>query len=213
MHVDYIILFLGIFFALSVGEKAESHDQWERTVRQTAETAWYDDNLFQDDAAHIVNLQEYYRRIFEEGWDEPVSAQEIGERNQLVQLLHAVQAAAAQGKVLTDAEKTRVTEEALRLVYPSVGVAKNLYKKIRGRYIVMLQSTADDYTLDRTIEILQEAHRTSEHRVRVQDMTPFRHIGKGFTATMNSKAVELVRTPEVKAYLSLPANSEWVVHS
>lgn len=196
MHVDYILVFLGAFCALSVGEKADSHDQWERTVRQTAETAWYDD---QDDAAHIVDLQEYYRRIFEEGWDEPVSAQEISERDQLVQLLHAVQAAAAQGKVLTDAEKTRVAEEALRLVYPSVGVAKNLYKKIRGRYIVMLQSKADDYTLDRTIEILQEAHRTSEHRVRVQDITPFRHIGKGFTATMNSKAVELVRTPEVKA--------------
>ena len=58
MHVDYIVVFLGTVFALSVGEKAESHDQWERTVRQTAETAWYDDNLYQDDAAHIVHLQE-----------------------------------------------------------------------------------------------------------------------------------------------------------
>ena len=190
MHVDYLIILVA-FFALSVGEKAESHDQWERTVRQTAET-WNDKN-YRDDAAHIVNLQEYYRRIFEEGWDELVSAQENSGRDQLVQLLHAVQAAATQGTVLTNAEKARLTAEALRLVYPSDGVARNLYKKIQGRYIVMLQSTADDYTLDRTIEILQEAHRTSDHRVRVQDVTPFRHIGKGFTATMNSKAVELVR--------------------
>jgi subtilisin family serine protease len=69
---------------------------------------------------------------------------------------------------------------------------KDLEKPIPGRYIVMLDSAADDRTLDRTIAILQRAHAESGGRIRADHITPIRNLGSGFTATMNSKAVELM---------------------
>ena len=70
-------------------------------------------------------------------------------------------------------------------------------KPIPGRYIVMLQSHSDETILDRTITILQQAHTESEGRIRAEHITPMRSIGPGFTATMNSKAVELVSAWDV----------------
>ena len=192
MRLNCVLVLLGAFLALSVGERAESHDNWERIVKRTAET-WRDEN-YEDDAAHIVNVQDYYRHVFQEGWDQPVTIQENSAREQLIDLLHMLQEADAQGKVLTDTEKALIREEAVTLASQggSTNIG-NLHKKVRGRYIVMFQESADDYVLDRTIEILQQAHQASDQRVRVTDVSPFSHIGKGFTATLNSKAVELVR--------------------
>ena len=192
MRLNCVLVLLGAFLALSVGERAESHDNWERIVKRTAET-WRDEN-YEDDAAHIVNVQDYYRHVFQEGWDQPVTIQENSAREQLIDLLHMLQEADAQGKVLTDTEKALIREEAVRLASQGGStIIGNLHKKVRGRYIVMFQESADDYVLDRTIEILQQAHRASDQRVRVTDVSPFSHVGKGFTATLNSKAVELVR--------------------
>lgn len=190
--IGCVLVLLGTFLALSVEERAESHDHWERIVKRTAET-WRDEN-YEDDAAHIVNVQDYYRHVFEEGWDQPVSVQEDSTREQLVDLLHSLQEAAAQGKFLTNEERALIREEAIRLASHGSGTnTGNLQKKVQGRYIVMLQESADDYALDRTIEILRQAHQASDQRVRATDISPFSHVGKGFTATLNSKAVELVR--------------------
>ena len=65
-------------------------------------------------------------------------------------------------------------------------------KQIRGRYIVMLQDGTNDYTLDRTMAILSKANQDSNRKIRASDMHALRYAGKGFTATLNSKAVELV---------------------
>jgi serine protease len=69
---------------------------------------------------------------------------------------------------------------------------KEMQKQIPGRYIVMLDSSADGPMLDKTIAILQQAHRESEGRIRADHITPMRNLGVGFTATMNSKTVELM---------------------
>ena len=68
----------------------------------------------------------------------------------------------------------------------------DVQKPIPGRYIVMLDSSADGDMLDRTIAVLQRAHSESEGRIRADHITPMKSLGVGFTATMNSKTVKLV---------------------
>ena len=66
-------------------------------------------------------------------------------------------------------------------------------RRIKGRYIVMFTPDASDYVLDRTIEVLEKVNIETEQRLRATDITPFRYVQKGFTATLNSKTVEAVR--------------------
>ena len=124
---------------------------------------WYDP-YYSDDTLHIVNVQQYYRQVLEEqDWSDP--------EEELARLMHPLNYADAQNKD----------------VY-----VKEMQKQIPGRYIVMLDSSADGPMLDKTIAILQQAHRESEGRIRADHITPMRNLGVGFTATMNSKTVELV---------------------
>ena len=141
--------------------KADDHDHWERIVRRSVN--WYDPN-YEDDASHIVNVQEYYRQVLEDqDWRSP--------EEELAGLMHTSHFANAQNKG---------------------AYVKEMQKPIPGRYIVMLDPSASVALLDRTIAILQQAHRESEGRIRADHITPMRNLGVGFTATMNSKTVELV---------------------
>ena len=147
-----------LWIELTGGEgKVENHEHWERIVRRSAR-GWYDP-FYLDDTAHIVDVQDYYRLVLDNDWEE------------------------------ADIQGNRVQAQELNAkAYSSIEISK----PIPGRYIVMLQTYSDDYILDRTIAILQQAHTESEGRIRAEHITPFRSIGSGFTATMNSKAVELV---------------------
>ena len=147
--------------------KAASHDHWEQLVKKYTENTRFERDL--DDTAHIVDYQEYYRDVFEQDWEEYKEKEK-----ELIDMLTRLQSATIQG------EGTHTVEVGLHT------------KPIRGRYIVMFQSEADDYVLDRTIEILEKANRESDRRVRATDIHPLRNIGKGFTATLNSKSVSLV---------------------
>ena len=150
-------------------EKADDHDHWERIVRRSVE--WYDP-YYSDDTLHIVNVQDYYRYVLEEqGWEDDMSEQELLLSRMLGRAYWNIN------------EQANVQIE---------DTENQMQKRIPGRYIVMLDSSADDYALDRTIEILQDAHRESEGRIRADHITPMRNLGHGFTATMNSKTVELV---------------------
>ena len=151
--------------------KADDHDHWERIVRRSVD--WYDP-YYSDDTLHIANVQEYYRYVLEEqGWHDDWKEQELLLERMLGQ------------------EYLQLNEQA-NLQLEDTDSEKHVQKRIPGRYIVMLDSTADEYTLDRTIEILDQAHRESEGRIRADHITPMRNLGTGFTATMNSKTVELV---------------------
>lgn len=81
----------------------------------------------------------------------------------------------------------------------------------------MFQSdAAGDYLLDRTMAIMQKAHRQSKGRIRASDMHPLRHVGKGFTATLNSKAVELMAKHPLVAHIEEDTalkRSAAIVHS
>ena len=149
--------------------KADDHDHWERIVRRSVE--WYDP-YYSDDTLHIVNVQDYYRYVLEEqGWEDDMSEQELLLSRMLGRAYWNIN------------EQANVQIE---------DTENQMQKRIPGRYIVMLDSSADDYALDRTIDILQDAHRESEGRIRADHITPMRNLGHGFTATMNSKTVELV---------------------
>ena len=163
--------------------KADDHDHWERIVRRSVE--WYDP-YYSDDTLHIVNVQDYYRYVLEEQeWDEDSQQEQQEEQEELAYLL---------GTLLGN-NNAMVQEGGINV--------KDVQKPIPGRYIVMLDSSADDYALDRTIEILQDAHRESEGRIRADHITPMRNLGHGFTATMNSKTVELVSRKNVEQISSL----------
>ena len=154
--------------------KAENHDHWERIVRRSARD-WYDP-YYSDDALHIVNVQEYYRQILEEEeWSDDTEPEQ-----ELARFLQPWKYADIQN---------------------GESYTTDMQKRIPGRYIVMLDSSANGNILDKTIAILQHAHAESNGRIRADHITPMRNLGVGFTATMNSKAVHLVS--HVQAYTPL----------
>ena len=143
--------------------------------------------LDRDDTSDIVNIQEYYRSVFEHGWDNYRTNEK-----ELYALLSALTSVAQQDVLSGDVNTVSLQEsakEALELGLHS--------KPIRGRYIIMFQSDADDYLLDRTIKVLERAHFESKGGIRASDMHPLRHVGKGLTVTLNSLALELVRVSTV----------------
>ena len=150
-------MILGALCTLLSGEEVKrlTIEQWEGIVKRATDTL-KDDGSYNDDAAHIVDVQQYYRRIFAEGWDEPGQEQSINAVSALV-------------------------------------AYSNLRKKIPERYIVMFDEAVDtNEVLDRTIDNLQQVHWISNQHVRAADFFSFRHVRKGFIATLNSRAVELV---------------------
>ena len=149
--------------------KASSHSHWEHLVRKTTRLALHNSaNLQDDDTAHILDVQDYYRTQLSQGWDNHASPEDR---------------ATIQGNLATiQSLSPPATEHG----------SSSHTKPIKGRYIVMLQSGTDDSTLDKTMAMLRKANRLSKERVRATDMSPLRHVGKGFTATLNKKAVELV---------------------
>ena len=161
--------------ALPIEKRAASHEHWEHIAKRSAEAARLD-HSYEDDTAHIVNIQDYYRRVFDEGWEEDRAHELAG--------LHKLQNAVDQGRKLTTSERIQIQGEIAHL---------NTYqKRIQGRYIVLFHPATDDYVLDRTVEILQKANRVSNQRLRATDISTLRHIRKGLTATLNSKTVQLV---------------------
>lgn len=165
-------------YALPVEKRAASHEHWEHIAKRSVEAARLDDS-YEDDTAHIVNIQDYYRQVFHGGWEDYRDREQ-----ELVEELHYLQNAVDQGRKLTSSERIQIQEETARL---------NTYqKRIQGRYIVLFHPATDDYVLDRTVEILQKANRESNQRLRATDISTLRHIRKGFTATLNSKTVQLV---------------------
>ena len=134
-----------------------------------------------DDASHIVNVQAYYKDILEQDWPDYRDNEK-----DLFNLLHKLEAVSMQ-RQLSDDQKADIQEQTAKTL--ELGIHT---KPIKGRHIVMFQSGANDYVLDRTIEILKKANLDSDQRVRATDFSTLRHIGKGFIATLNGKTVDLV---------------------
>ena len=172
----FVINILGVFCGVLSGEEVRelTIEHWEGILKRTIDSL-KDDGIYTDDAAHIVDVQSYYRQIFAEGWDE------LGKEQSPTQLLHEI---TSDGRTLTNEQRQAVTT---RVAY------SNLRKPIPGRYIVMFHKEVDtNDVLDRTIDKLLQLHWISNQHVRVADISPFRNVRKGFIATMNSRAVELV---------------------
>ena len=174
-----VINILGVLCGVLSGEEVRelTMEHWEGILKRTIDS-FKDDGIYTDDAAHIVayvDVQSYYRQIFAEGWEE------LGQEQSLTQLLHEI---TSDGRTLTNEQRQAVTT---RVAY------SNLRKPIPGRYIVMFHKEVDtNDVLDRTIDKLLQLHWISNQHVRVADISPFRNVRKGFIATMNSRAVELV---------------------
>lgn len=189
-------------------DRATSHEHWERLVRRSV-VEW-DSSMEEeeDETADIEDVREYYRREFAEGWDEVRERQREEELARLMEMLQRERtAAAAYGRQPSSQEHHRYGYP-----HPPAQVSSQdppskqggepsraevnvgcLKKPIRGRYIVMFEADASDYVLDRTIEILERANVESKRRIRTTDISPIRHLRKGFVATMNAKTVGLVR--------------------
>ncbi len=154
---------------------AESHEHWEHIVRRRSISSLFE-NQDIDETSHIVDLQEYYRESLDQGWDE--------HDKELMHLLQLLEKVTAQGSV-SDEDRASIQDQSHMLE------VKVDSKPIRGRFIVMLQSDADDYTLDRTIQVLNKANKESNQRIRASEIEPLRHL-KAFVATLNSKTLALV---------------------
>ena len=172
--------------AHSTPEKAASLDHWEHIVRRRSITARFNKRDVEDEASHIVNVQEYYRKVLEQDW--PNYKDNEGE---LFNLLHKLEDVSMQ-RYLSDDQKASIQEQTAKAL--ELGVHT---KPIKGRYIVMFKPQANDYVLDRTVAILEKANVDSEQRVRATDISTLRNIGKGFIATLNGRTVELVSTKVV----------------
>lgn len=147
---------------------ASSHDHWEHIVKRSAYSARYSPKNSRDDTSHIVNVQDYYKAVLNEDWhDYDAHEKNLG--------------------MGVDRDEIVTSQSVDNTLSTSVHT-----KSIKGRYIVMLQSGASDDMLDRTMAVMRGASLASNRRVRATDMTPVRYAGKGLTATLNRKAVELV---------------------
>lgn len=184
-------------------DRATSHEHWERLVRRSVEE-WDSsrtEEKEEDETADIEDVREYYRRVFAEGWDD---VHERQRQEELARLLETLKVAVPHGRRPSSQEygQPRPPARVSSQEHPSPQEAEQrgsevnvgcLKKPIRGRYIVMFESDASDYVLDRTIEILERANVESGRRIRATDFSPIRHLRKGFVATMNAKTVGLVR--------------------
>lgn len=163
-------------------EKASSHRHWAHIVKRSTYYARYNSDSVPDDTLHIVNVQDYYRQVFDQGWDDDDYRHS---EKELYKLLGKLEEVVEQNY---HPNSGRVSSQS-STGSMEFGVDT---KPIKGRYIVMFQSGADDYVLDHTIAVMQRASQQSNRKIRATDMHPLRHVGKGFTATLNAKAVELV---------------------
>ena len=161
-------------------EKAENHQHWEHIVKRSVQSRYWDDEPYEDDAAHIVNVQEYYREVFDSGFDY------TDKDHELLGLLHKIENAEAEGRIM-QSEEAFIQEEAHRAINMIT-----YQKPIRGRYIVIFTPETGDYVLDRTVEVLSKASDETGQKLRANHITTFRHLWKGFAATMNSRVVDLV---------------------
>ena len=162
-------------------ETAESHEHWEHIVKRSIQSRYWDNEPHEDDSAHIVNVQEYYRDVFSSGFDDYADKE-----HELIGLLHKIETAEAEGRIM-QSEEAFVQEEAHR----AIGMI-TYQKPIRGRYIVIFTPDTNDYVLDRTVDVLSKVGDETARRLRADHITTFRHIRKGFAATMSSKVVDLV---------------------
>lgn len=171
-------------------KKASSHKHWEHIVKRSAFYSRFTSDDGQDETSHIVNVQDYYKTVFDEGWDTYRSND-----RELFALLNKLEKVVEQGHKRPNAGRvsSQGTADTMEFGLHS--------KPIRGRYIVMFQSSAGDYTLDRTMAVLQNANAASSMRIRATDMSPLRYVGKGFTATLNGRAVELMEKHPALAYI------------
>ena len=118
-----------------------------------------------------MDVQDYYRQVLENDWHEDSEAWAEEELLRLMEVWLEGDQAAAQSES---------------------HYVKEVQKRIPGRYIVMLQSSANEHVLDKTIALLQHAHTESEGRIRAEHISPIRSLALGFTATLNNKTVQLV---------------------
>lgn len=167
---------------------AESHDHWDHIVRRRSAYSFFESRK-QDETSHIVDVQEYYRKSFDQGWDTAgYGDSKYGTNEQeMLRLIKMLKTVMAQGK-FTNKDKASIQEETSHMLEVNVDS-----KPIPGRYLVMLQSNADDYTLDRTVEVLAKANSDSEQRIRASDIHTLRNVGKGFVATLNSQTLDLLK--------------------
>ena len=172
---------------------AESHEHWEHIVRRRSAYSMFEPQET-DETSHIVDVQAYYRQVFDQGWDVVTadlgasrpSYDELTDEQEMQRLFKLLKKVVAQGE-LSDKDKASIQEETSHLLEVSVDS-----KPIPGRYLVMLQDAADDYVLDRTVEVLAKANKDSNQRIRASDFHTLKNVGKGFVATLNKKTVALV---------------------
>ena len=184
LHQHYSTAALPLDDWSSTVEKASSHKHWAHIVKRSSYFARYNSDNTPDDTSHIVNVQDYYRQVFDQGWAEDDYRKK---EKELYRLLSKLEEAVEQDYPSSSGRVSSQSSEG------SVEFGVDT-KPIKGRYIVMFQSGADDYVLDRTIAVMERANQQSNRKIRATDMHPLRHVGKGFTATLNAKAVELVST-------------------
>ena len=166
----------------ATADKAVSHEHWEHIVRRRSVMARFDSRgSVVDETSHIVNVQDYYREVLEQDWP----GYRDNER-ELFNLLHKLEDVSMQ-RQLSDDQKASIQEQTAQIL--ELGVHT---KPIQGRYMVMFKPEANDYVLDRTVEILEKANRDSDQRVRATDFSKLRNVGYGFIATLNRKSVDLV---------------------
>ena len=202
LYVAMVLLFCFKFpSVLSIPESwvklgAEvGHESWKREVMKTAHLAKYDLNGELDDTRRIQDIQDYYRDILNEGWEEYDSNE-----RKLQDFLRTIDKVANQDTKyahMSGAVPSVLNHPVLQSVLQSSDVQDALFfgtytKPIMGRYIVALKSDAGESVLKGIVAIMTEASRASEGKVRATDITVLRYAGNGFIATLNNKALELV---------------------
>ncbi|XP_011410142.1 PREDICTED: proteinase T-like [Amphimedon queenslandica] len=76
--------------------------------------------------------------------------------------------------------------------YPS-GREMTRERKVKARYIVFMTEESTDHHLDRVVRVLEKANRESNGHYVAKHIKKIRYVGKGFSATLSSSVVELLK--------------------
>lgn len=190
----FLFVVLWVCGLAATSKPVDTAEAWRRTVRNSPKAGSIDhwEQLVKRSAAHlrsardvageevgIVNLQEYYKDIFESkhGWEDD-------DQEYYYRKLHALEA-----YLEDNPEKAEAFERKQeKLILQTQARLKN----IPNRYIVLLNDEATDYELMRTMQVLKDAQLESDGKLIADHIKPIWYAGRGFTATLGERVAELV---------------------
>lgn len=185
---------VGGFMAESLLDTEEDvhHRVWERVIKKSAAERATTLRGFADSSSNLLDdVKAYYRIMLDSSF-----ASEEAESDPIVDL--NVDSVDTSSNFQPDSSYNRYWINPAppfnpKPLHTAPTRDDNLLQvKIPARYMVMFQARATKDHLTRTVAVMEEVTRISGRKIRATDFTTYENVANGFTATLNTAAVDAV---------------------